>query len=318
MQVVVTPYGWYPDDINKKLCFEDYSTMSPTEALFVGIGCTELEQVISYMQPFGRRIYVNLEHPCTLYGGPNALGLGPVEQQRLFHEVYTICPYTAEWLNALDVGTIFRAMPYPHHLRHDVYEGVEKDYDVAYCGLVHSEEIASYIRTMSKFKYYFSSITRHNRVSSVNELVTHQNVPINEKWDHLARSKIAIIQNNLYLNRDQIENIKKLPRWEENRAFSEIESGLLPQLKSRTVESAFCRALMLVKRDPWNVIEEWFVEGEDFVYFDNTEDLEGKIHTILDEWEEYEDLVASAHHKVKTKYNTQHIFNCITEGKEID
>ena len=172
VRVMTAPWGWYPDDINSKLQFDIYATPSPTDCLYVGLACISAPHVRNHIKKFKRSVYVNLEHPCTLYGSPLA-GLDAIEQQALFEEVYTICPYTADWLNSLNVGTTFRAMPYPHNLEWDIYQNIEKVYEVAYCGLIHNEEIASYIEAIKSYNYFFSTLPVHNRVSSVNALATH-------------------------------------------------------------------------------------------------------------------------------------------------
>ena len=318
MNVVTVPWGWYADDINSKLDFDEFKSSSLEEALFIGISCTEEPTVIEYSKNFPRTVYINLEHPCTLYGPKNKVGLDSLQQQTIFNEVYTICPYTAKWFNGLDLGTKFYAMPYPHNLAYNVYHDSEKHYDVAYCGLIHSDEIASYIEAMKVHKYFFSTIAPYIRVPSVNYLATHNNIPNVEKWKILATTRSSVIQNNLYLNQDQIEKIKSLPNWQDNEAFSHVDTGLLPQLKSRTVESAICKSLMLVKKDPWNVIEYWFKPNEDFVYFEDAADLDKKITEIKNNWSDYEPMVESAYKKVVEKYNTKYIFEKIKNGEPIE
>lgn len=317
MRVLTAPQGWYPDDINSKLNFDEFASEGDEEGLFVGISCTEDINIVRYLSNFKRKVYINLEHPCTLYTSSNPIGLNPIQQQLLFDEVYTICPYSAEWLNGLDLPTKFVAMPYPHNLIYNKFQGAEKKYDVAYCGLIHSDEIASYIESISDTDYFFSTIKHYNRVPTVNHLATHDNIPNVDKWGVLAQSRTAIIQNNLYLKPEQIEIIKTLPSWQDNEAFSHAETGLLPQLKSRTVESALCKALMLVKKDPWNVIEEWFVADEDFVYFEDAKDLKEKVIEINKNWSKYEQMTESAYNKVVEKYNTKYIFEKIKNKEEI-
>lgn len=243
--------------------------------------------------------------------------MSPIEQQTIFNEVYTICPYTAKWLNNLDLGTKFVPMPYMHNLIYNNYSSMEKKYDVAYAGLIHDEEIASYIRTMAEFEYVFTTIPPYNRVATVNHLATHTNIPNTDKWSLLAATKISVIQNNLYLRPDQIENVTKIENWNLNEAFSELKTGLLPQLKSRTVESALCKSLLLVKKDPWDVIEWWFEEGRDFIYFTDCNDLREKVSEISNNYEKYQNIVENAYNKVINYYNTEYIFGRIKQGEEI-
>lgn len=319
MIVFTDKSGWYPDDINSRLDFDNFADNLADKILFVGHGCFNNQQVVNFclQNKDVEKIYINLEHPCSLYDENENLG---IRQQMLFDTVYTICPYTAEWFNSIQNKTKFFSMPYPHNLKYDVYKNkdLDKKYDVAYNGLIHSEEIASYVEAIKGFDYFFSTIPQWNRIKSVNGLATHNNIDNLKKWEILSQSKSAIIQNNLYLLPKQIGYIKNNYRWQENNAFSHVEQGLLPQLKSRTVESAICQTLMLVKKDPWNVIEEWFEPGKDFLYFENCSELKELVEDVKNNFNQYEHIVESAYKKVKLRYNTKYIFEKIKNGENIN
>lgn len=322
MKVLTLPQDWYPDDINSKLNFDQFSSDTNDKILLIGLPATYDVSVISYYKKFKKTAYLNLEHPCSLYGVyTNNIGLNVLQQQLLFDEVYTICPYTAEWFNSFkNIKTKFFSIPYVHNLKYNVYQETKKDKDVAYCGLIHSEEIASYINTISKFNYIFTTIKHYNKNNSVDNLATHNNIDNIEKWNILSKTKISIIQNNLYLNQAQINNIKQLPMWEKNKAFSHIDTGIIPQLKSRVVESIICKNLLLVKKDNWNVIERWLEPEKDFIYFENTNDLEEKLKIIIPNWEneKYQNIISSAYDKVISIYNTQYAYNKIKNGDKYE
>tara|TARA_Y100000310_G_scaffold296775_1_gene329307 strand:+ start:4809 stop:5765 length:957 start_codon:yes stop_codon:yes gene_type:complete len=317
MNVLTLAHGWYPDDINSKLNFEEFASADSDEILLIGIPCTEEPHLIEHIKKFNRTVYINLEHPCTLYGPLNKIGLNPLQQQTLFDEVYTICPYTAKWINSMNVGTKAIAMPYMHNLKYDKFGDMPKPYDVAYAGLIHHEEIAGYISAMSQYRYIFTTIPAYNRVHTVDYLATHKNIPNVVKWELLSAAKMSVIQNNLYLKPDQITLAKRWEKWNENEALSHLDIGLLPQLKSRTVESALCKSLLLVKQDPWNVIEYWFEPDKDFIYFKDERDLNEKIIEISTHYDDYKPIIENAYNKVITYYNTKYIFERIKEGLEI-
>lgn len=315
MKILTLPNDWYPDDINSKLNLDEFSEETNDKILLIGLPATYDKNIISYYKKFKKSAYLNLEHPCTLYGDSiNSLGLNPIQQQLLFDEVYTICPYTSEWLSSFkNIKTKFFCVPYVHNLKYNLYKDSIKTKDVAYCGLIHSEEISSYIKTISNYNYTFTTIRAYNKITSVNHLATHDNINNLEKWNILCKNKISVIQNNLYLTKSQIENVKKIPFWENNRAFELLETGLMPQIKSRIVESAICKSLLLVKKDNWNVIEKWFEPEKDFLYFDNAEDLKIKIDLILSNWhsQTYQNIINNAYEKVVQKYNTRYLYNKI-------
>ena len=60
MRVLTAPQGWYPDDINSKLNFDEFASEESEEGLFVGISCTEDFNIIRYLSNFKRKVYINL------------------------------------------------------------------------------------------------------------------------------------------------------------------------------------------------------------------------------------------------------------------
>jgi hypothetical protein len=78
-----------------------------------------------------------------------------------------------------------------------------------------------------------------------------------------------------------------------------------PQLKSRTFEAAACRTLMLVLRDNYNVIEEWFIPNEDFVYFYDIESFERLIRDVSINYQSYVHIVENAFAKLVAEYTTE-------------
>lgn len=59
-----------------------------------------------------------------------------------------------------------------------------------------------------------------------------------------------------------------------------------------------CKTLVLVKRDWWNVIERWFGAGEHFIYWDDIDDLSGKIKDVVENYDKYADIVDRAYERV--------------------
>jgi spore maturation protein CgeB len=111
----------------------------------------------------------------------------------------------------------------------------------------------------------------------------------------VAKTKISLCVNLLPLDDDKISTITKYDSWYTNEAFEEVTKGIAPQYKCRAAEAAFCRSLLLVKRDPWDLIEHYFVPDEEFIYYDNKEDLKEKITYILDNYEQHEEMIERAY-----------------------
>jgi len=71
-----------------------------------------------------------------------------------------------------------------------------------------------------------------------------------------------------------------------------------------------CKSLCLVKRDPWNVIENWFKPNEHFLYWETLEELDSLIENIDNDFESYSHIIESASEEVK-KYEIKNILNII-------
>ena len=55
--------------------------------------------------------------------------------------------------------------------------------------------------------------------------------------------------------------------------------------------------LILCKRDYWNIIEDYYTPGEDFIYFDENSELEELIKDILNNYSKYEQIIENAYNK---------------------
>jgi len=88
---------------------------------------------------------------------------------------------------------------------------------------------------------------------------------------------------------------------------------IAPQFKSRFNEAAMCRTLNLIQRDPWNVVERFYVPDVDFIYFDSNDELEDQIRDILNNWDDYQPMIESAYNK-SLNYTTEKLFGIINTG----
>lgn len=225
-----------------------------------------------------------------------------------FHRIFTLCPYTAAWLN--QVHGVERRVPiyFPFN-ETDVPPPLEKKYDVIYTGHIVSRKLLADIRQMSQFNYRFVSNDAH-------PLVTDRGVSYGDKLRLIAESRVTIVHNLLHPTIRHVLNVWKYPGWQKNEAFKLIPGPkqwwrllgardlVVPQLKSRLFEAAFCRSLILCKRDPFNVIERYFRPGEEFVYFDDGE-LGDKLREVLASPAKYAEIAERAHKRAMDCYTTR-------------
>lgn len=230
-----------------------------------------------------------------------------------FHRVLTLCPYTAEYLN--ERQGVERRVPifFPFDEAF-IPPKSEKRYDIIYTGHLHPKPIMRDMKLISRFNYRLVSNSGH-------ELVTDRGVGYQEKLDLISQSKITLTHNLLYPTVRHVLNVWKYPEWRDNKAFSDIPRGLIglakrlmtgqgievPQLKSRVFEAAFCRSLILCKKDNFNVIEKYFTPGEEFVYYEEGRLVE-TVNKILANYDAYLPMIDRAYNRTVSQYTTAAFF----------
>ena len=149
---------------------------------------------------------------------------------------------------------------------------MEKKYDVIYTGYADAPHIDLILSAMQNFNYRFVSFKEGYPVTNTN--TTYQ-----EKLNLIANSKCCVVHN--------------------------LTSTGTPQLKSRPFEAAFCKSLMLVYKDDFNIIEEWFTPDEDFLYFSTEEELKNIISDALQNYERYSTIIYNAFNKAINNYTIE-------------
>jgi len=230
-----------------------------------------------------------------------------------FYKVLTLCPFTAEYFNRRQ--GVERRVPIFFPFNDEfVPPKSEKRYDVIYTGHLHPRPIMRDMKAISGFNYRLVSNSEH-------ELVTDRGVGYQQKLGLIAQSKITLTHNLLYPTLRHVLNVWKYPEWVANKAFSDIPKDALglakrllsgpeievPQLKSRVFEAAFCRSLILCKRDSFNVIEKYFQPGEEFVYYVGDKLIE-TINEILMNYNAYLPMIDKAYKRAYAEYTTAAFF----------
>jgi hypothetical protein len=152
-------------------------------------------------------------------------------------------------------------------------ENKNKIYDVIYTGYANVKHMKEILNTILKFNY------RHVSFEKQIGTETNLNSTYLEKLNLVSQSKCSIVHNLLDCN--------------------------TPQLKSRAFEAAFSKSLMLVLKDNYNVIEEYFVPNQDFLYFENHKELEKIIKEVLSNYQDYQHVIENAYTKSINNYTTE-------------
>lgn len=302
MKILYTPGGEYGDCIVKHFDLMDYNDDDTNDVLFWGWASLDNEELKSKYENSTRKIFINTAMPCEIIGG-----YLDILKQSYFDEVYTICPYTATVLNSdgdKPTNTIYKGICFPYPEKYfEKYTNIninDKTHDVIYYGQVHHPLYRNLINTLSNHTYSFSTISHHGMDDELKNLVTHFNLSSFEKWDLLSKAKINVGFNLIFLRQDQIENLKIITNIDQFKNIDKAyDTQMLPQFKTRMIEAAACKTLMLIYKDDWNVIEEWFEPNKHFIYFESFEELDSLISEISNNYEKYWHIVEAAHEHAK-------------------
>ena len=322
--LIVEDYdGCFNDPIEKYYELEKHSIDDDGKVFFHGIGCIEKPTHKAKYRDYQKKALWNLEHPCAWYSRSDEYKRKSANSDEYFDKVMTLCPFTADWLNHIQNTSTFvfpkSHVPFNENLVVDKKE--EKLHDVIYWGGVHHQDHVGFVDSMLGFKYNFLSLgatywNPYGQASGYAKYITGVNLPRSQMWDLLRKTKVCLISNKLYLSEAHVASIKRIQGWEQCEAFSHLETRQLPQIKTRMIESAVNRCLMLVKDNPWRVDEHSFEAGKDFIYFDKSEELPALIDDISKNWHKYEEMVENAFIKATTVHTVE---NLITQvKKELD
>ena len=150
----------------------------------------------------------------------------------------------------------------------------DKKYDVIYTGnLYRGDHVELIANTITNFNYRLLSFEN-------SPIVTNSGGTYLSKLQLVADSKIDVCHG--------------------------LVGNGTPQTKSRYFEAAFCKSLILIYKDKWNCIEEWFVPDKEFLYWENQSDLYDIIKDVSLNYDKYLSIINNAYFKAINEYTTHH------------
>lgn len=283
-------------------------------------------------------VYFEIEEPNRF--NSSDLDFRREEYEWCFYKILSVCPYTTEWLNKSQgkERRQFVFFPFNENL---IPPPAEKLYDVIYCGPITAREVLDIVKTLSKFNYRFVApsedilfgvIKKLRIVRKIKKILkipprrerylTNKDVTNQEKLKLISQSRVTIVHNILFEDVLAVWQIQKMPDFEDNGAFALIpkrnilrsildfilcKEYIVPQQKTRLFEAALCRSLILCRRDPFNIVERFFVPGKEFVYYEEDK-LEETLRDILNHYEDYSGIIENAYQKASRNYTTKAFF----------
>lgn len=161
----------------------------------------------------------------------------------------------------------------------------EKEFDIFYSG--HTKHGCTEL--ISFAEGYKSCIVSKNYRNSVS---------YSEKIFLNSKSKISIVHNKYLLTSDLAERMQKLE-------CTEVRKNTITQHKARVIEAAMSGSIMLCERDEFNIIEDLFEEGKDFLYFDDMDSLKRNVDSILSDYDHYKSISINAKNKAVENYTSE-------------
>jgi len=306
--LIVSDFGGdYSKGVPANLKLEQYSELNSDRVLFYGYDSVQNKSFKKKFSGKKQKILLNLWTPCEYMNKGDNLNRNAFEQVEFFDKIYTICPYTIRWHRKIRNDNRYNYIFHPFDASHKPSDFI-KDKEVCYFGGIHSSNHEKIVSAIKRFNYRLMSLLSHADLTNYN--VSHK-----EKLNLIAKTRISICYNILPLEYSHINYIKNYKHWERNEAFRLIHKYMVPQYKCRAAEAAFCKSLLLVKKDSWNLIEHYFTPGEDFVYFDTFDELPDKIEYILNNYADFKKMVDSAYKK-SFKYTAASLIDIIKSNKE--
>lgn len=325
MKIYEDPSATYSDAIDHYWNFKNFSKDDENNAAFIGWAYMDnLARHMSTLSQYKNRIYFNTEQPCVFQGtDPHSITLTS-DTNNYFNKIFTQCPYTAEWLNYKENSDRFKQIYIPFNSEYITQKKEEKIYDALYWGGLHNIDHKDIIDVIGKYKYNFLSVSPETwslwqsedrwaghtgpypHIREYASYITQINLKRTLMWELLRKTKVNVMTNLLYTDQKINGNIKTHDEWEKNKAFSHLDRFMMPQIKTRPIETAVNKCLMVVKKDPWNIQEHFFEPGKEFIYYEDKKELHSILEDVKINWKNYEQIVENAFNKAINNYTTKH------------
>jgi hypothetical protein len=202
--------------------------------------------------------------------------------EKFFNKILTINPEFVKNRNEKLGVELYTYVFFPYSLRY-VSTDSFKTNDVIYTGNRDYYNICNKINNRSLIW-----VGRGGNISNISYL---------EKINYTKNSKISISHNI-------VEFKDLIPFMDTQKDTVSHIDGIFEQHKARTIEAAFNKSIIVHINTGQKLIEDFFKEGEDFLYY-----REGLIDDILNNYDSYKFLSENAFNKSINNYTTEHFYN---------
>jgi hypothetical protein len=291
--------GNYIFDPQRLYNFDKYIEDLSGISIYYGLGMHNTE----YDDNFKVKLIV--EHPNFLYHKSLDLDIDIDSEINKYDLILNICPYTSKMLNSKYNTDKCKYSFFPLPETIFTYPN-ERIYDIFYSGHYNANikclpMIYEILHKYMGNKYY----ELHNMLNSSNGY--------NNKINIYTQTKICIVHNILadksYFPGFNSFNADKY--YIENLPWHTDHFDYVPQQKTRMFEGAMAGCILLVYKDNYNIVEDFFEENKEFIYFTDKNDLDTKIELILNNYDKYKIIGENARNKCLNNYTFKHFIDII-------
>jgi hypothetical protein len=282
----------FAEDPVKKLNFEKFSNDERTDKRILHV--ESIKDYSQFQKKEGFKYYLlDLELPNKWINHDTRVQ--SYANELIYDRIFSICPFTALHRNSflgreLYVSVFF---PFPEEF---IPTNFDKKYDLIYCGNSDFE----WARKINFMKYNSIKIGNNAINGAKNFLPSYS-----EKLKLFSFSRIAITWNEYPLCEQAYKNVMTLDNVDN---YFKIINKKLTQHKSRIMEAAFTKAIILCKKDEFNIVERIFEENIDFIYFDE-QNVNDVIYEVMSNYEKYQRIADNAYEKAKRFYTVSQFYD---------
>ena len=257
------------------------------EVLMNGVEWIFDDRIKEPYKDYKRKALLALWSPCEFTG---RTGYHHFEHYDFFDDVYCVCPLTCRFMNKHFGYEKFHYTPYPF-TNYSVKEFYNYDADCSWVGSVHGSDHIEGLEVLFNFDYKFITTLKNTWMQHPYEFQKHTHLGLSpdDKLVEMSKCKSSLSFNMIYMS--------PASQSYDFDVFEHFDKGIMPQFKVRTHEITSSKSLMLVKKDPWNLVEDFYEPEKEFVYFETFPELRERIEDIKKNFTDYENIVEKAYER---------------------
>ena len=277
------------------------------EVLMNGVEWIFDNEIKKPYKDYKRKALLALWSPCEFTAKS---GYYHFDHYDFFDDVYCVCPLTCRFMNKHFGYEKFHYTPYPF-TNYSVKDFYNYDSDCCWVGAVHGDDHIKGLEGLFNFDYKFITTLKNTWMRHPYEFQKHTHLGLSseDKLIEMSKCRSSLSFNMIYMSPASQSN--------DFDVFEHFDRGIMPQFKVRTHEITSSKSLMLVKKDPWNLVEDFYEPDKEFIYFETFPELQERIQDIKDNFDSYKNIIEKAYER-SYDYTVEKIYPFIkTKDKKL-